>query len=184
MTDAHDPDVGRRGSGNPLSRRYDAFCDGATALIFLTGAVAMFAMVVTRYGFAWSDPSVEILVRYSMIWGTFIGVSAGVRYGINIRFTLLEHVLGETGRKVVQTAALVLTFLISVGLAASGEALAAETMMFNEVMPTSLRWPIWPFHLAILAGGVMLALQTVRSILALWRPGAHAAADVSDAGAI
>jgi TRAP-type C4-dicarboxylate transport system permease small subunit len=184
MTGAHDDDVGRRDGRNTLSRRYDAFCDGVTGLLFLAGAVAMFAMVVTRYGFAWSDPSVEIIVSYSMIWGTFVGVSAGMRYGINIRFTLLEHALGDTGKKAVQTVALSLTFLIAVGLAASGKALVAETMMFNEVMPTSLRWPVWPFHVSILAGGAMLALQALRSIVALWGPGAHASSDATDAGAI
>lgn len=183
MTDTHD-EIGRRDGRSTLSRRYDAICDGVTGLLFLSGAVAMFAMVVTRYGFAWSDPSVEIIVSYSMIWGTFVGVSAGVRYGINIRFTLLEHALGETGKKAVQTVALALTFLIAVGLAASGRALVGETMMFNEVMPTSLRWPVWPFHVSILAGGAMLAIQALRSIVDLWRPGAHSAADASDVGAI
>ena len=44
---------------------FDAFTDAITASLFTLGAIAMFLMVVTRYGFSWSDPSVEILVRYS-----------------------------------------------------------------------------------------------------------------------
>ena len=87
------PDTQRRGGMDILLRRWNALCDGATGILFVGGAIAMFAMVVTRYGFAWSDPSIEIIVRYCMIWGTFIGISAGSRYGVNIRFTLLEHLL-------------------------------------------------------------------------------------------
>ena len=180
-----DPKDGTPRSGaDALLRGFDAVTDAATGLMFVLGAVAMFVMVITRYGFAWSDASVEIIVRYLMIWGTFVGISAGVRFGINIRFTLLEHVLGDFGRKLVQTVALSLTLLIAVALAVSGRALVSETMMFNELIPTALRWPVWPFHVSILAGGVLLGIQAVRSLVDLWRPGAHAASDVTDAGAI
>lgn len=160
-----------RGIANALLRGFDAVVDAATGILFLSGAIAMFAMVVTRYGFSWSDPSVEILVVYSMIWGTFVGMSAGVRHGINIRFTLLEHVLGSRGKLVVRTVAHLLTLAIAAGLAVSGYALTGETMMFNEVMPTALRWPVWPFHAAICAGGVLLALQVLRALVDLWRSG-------------
>ena len=37
------------------------------------------------------------------------------------------------------------------------------TMMFNEVMPTALRWPIWIFHLSAATGGGLLALQSLRA---------------------
>ena len=40
---------------------FDAFTDTITAALFTLGAIAMFLMVVTRYGFSWSDPSVESL---------------------------------------------------------------------------------------------------------------------------
>ena len=163
----HEVRSGRSGAVTPL-RLFDAVCDAATASLFVLGAVAMFVMVVTRYGFAWSDPTIEIIVRYSMIWGTFVGVSAGVRYGINVRFTLLEHVLGDNGRRLVRTAGLVLTLVIAAVLAVAGYALADETRVFNEVMPTALRWPVWPFHAAVAVGGALLCLQVIRSLIGTW----------------
>lgn len=177
-------ETGRRSGGQTLLRRWDAFCDGVTAMLFVVGALFMFAMVVTRYGFAWSDPSVEIIVRYLMIWGTFIGISAGVRYGVNIRFTLIEHLLGDAGKRILRTFAHLVTLLIALALAISGYTLTEETQMFNEVMPTALRWPVWPFHAAICAGGVLLSLQVIRSIVDVWRPDADLAADAADAGTI
>lgn len=177
-------DTGPRNRTNALLRGWDILCDAATGLLFVAGAIFMFAMVVTRYGFAWSDPSVEIIVRYSMIWGTFIGISAGVRYGINIRFTLLEHLLNDQGKRILRTMAHVATLLIALAIAVSGYTLADETMMFNEVMPTALRWPVWPFHAAVCAGGVLLSIQLVRSIVDVWRPDGEAAGDASAAGTV
>ena len=174
----------RRSGGATLLRRVDLVCDAATGLLFVGGAIAMFAMVVTRYGFSWSDPSVEIIVRYSMIWGTFVGISAGVRYGVNIRFTLLEHILDDFGRRLLRTLAHAITLLIALALAVSGYTFADETLMFNEVMPTSLRWPIWPFHAAVFVGGVLLSVQVIRSMVDVWRPGGEPVADAADSGTV
>jgi TRAP-type C4-dicarboxylate transport system permease small subunit len=176
--------TGPRGRVQTLLRGWDVLCDAATGLLFVAGAGFMFAMVVTRYGFAWSDPSVEIIVRYCMIWGTFIGISAGMRYGVNIRFTLIEHFLNNRGKQIIRTLAHVATLLIAVALAISGYTLTDETMMFNEVMPTALRWPVWPFHAAVLAGGVLLSIQLVRSIVDVWRPDGETVGDASAAGSV
>ena len=73
--------AGPRGPVGSVLRGLDLVADWATAALFIVGAVAVFVMVVTRYGFAYSDPSVEILARFFMIWGTFIGVSSAVRFG-------------------------------------------------------------------------------------------------------
>ena len=184
MASSTEPQGSPRRTGNIVLRGLDAFTDGVTGFLFVFGAVAMFAMVVTRYGFSWSDPSVEIIVRYCMIWGTFVGIAAAVRFGVNIRFTLLEHLFNERDRRIIQTIANVITLLLALGLTISGYTLADETLMFDERMPTSLRWQIWPFHGAIFAGGILLTIQIVRSIVMLWRTGGGAAEDASDGGVI
>ena len=165
-----------------LLRGLDTFVDVATGLVFVFGAVAMFIMVVTRYGFSYSDPSIEIIVRYCMIWGTFIGVAAAVRFGVNIRFTLLEHLFNDKGRRIIQTIANCITLLLALGLTVSGYTLAEETLMFEERMPTALRWPVWPFHSAIFVGSLILSVQIVRSIVALWQPGGGPDGDAPDIG--
>lgn len=182
MASPIESDTRPRSGANLLLRGLDTFVDFATVLIFIFGAVAMFVMVVTRYGFSYSDPSVEIIVRYCMIWGTFIGVAAAVRFGVNIRFTLLEHLFGDKGRRIIQTVANVITLLLALGLTVSGFTLADETLMFDERMPTALRWPVWPFHGAIFVGGCILSIQIIRSIVILWRPDGKPAGDTPDTG--
>ena len=148
-----------------VSRGLEVFVDTLIGFLFVAGALAMFVMVITRYGFSWSDPSIEILVRYSMIWGTFVGVSAAVRFGVNIRFTMLEQLFGDVGRHRMRIFSDVVSLILAIGLAFSGWALAEETFLFNEIMPTSLRWQIWPFHGAIFAGSILLILQIGSSLL-------------------
>ena len=82
MVSSADTETRPRSRTGVLLRGLDTFVDVATGLIFVFGAVAMFVMVVTRYGFSYSDPSVEIIVRYCMIWGTFVGIAAAVRFGV------------------------------------------------------------------------------------------------------
>ena len=170
MSDSTDEKLNPHQKSSPFWCGFDAFTDTVTAALFILGAIAMFVMVVTRYGFSWSDPSVEILVRYCVIWGTFVGIAAAVRFGVNIRFTLVEHIFAENGRRIIQSSANVLTLILAIGLALSGITLTEETMMFDERMPTSLRWVIWPFHAAIFVGGCLLAIQVIRTTIKLWRP--------------
>ncbi|MGE0744021.1 MAG: TRAP transporter small permease [Rhodospirillales bacterium] len=154
----------------------DRLADRATALLFLVASVAMFAMVITRYFFAWSDPSVEIVGRYLMIWGAFLGVGCAARRDVNIRFTLLETALAPRGRRILRVLGCALAAAFAAGLALSGLSLVEETRMFDEVMPTALRWPIWVFHAALPAGGALLALQQIRLMVRAWR-GEESAAD-------
>lgn len=141
----------------------------ASGMLLLLATVAMFAMVITRYLAGWSDPSVEILARYAMIWATFLALAGAVRTDSEIRFTLVETLLPGRSRKVFRTVGLLVAAALVAGLAASGIALVDETMEFNEVMPTALRWPIWLFHAAVPAGAIVVALQFLAQAVTVWR---------------
>jgi C4-dicarboxylate transporter, DctQ subunit len=147
-----------------IALRYlDTVTAMTTGLLLYIACLFMFAMVITRYLFAYSDPSVEIIARYMMIWATFIGASAAVRSDSNIRFTLFEHYLPDRPKRALRCIACLIGVLIAMGITYSGVVLVDETMMFNEVMPTALRWPIWIFHLSVAVGGGLLVLQLLRA---------------------
>lgn len=163
-----------------MLRAIDWVTDQATGWLLLVASLMTFAMVATRYLLAWSDPSVEILARYMMIWAAFLGVAAAVRHDINIRFTLLEEFLGLRWLKVFRTIGNTVAMALALGLGVSGLSLVDETRMFNEVMPTALRWPIWIFHAAVPVGAFLLAFQLLVRTLRMWR-GSAASADRSPA---
>lgn len=154
---------GQRGAGSLALRWLDRLTGLTTGLLLYVACLFMFAMVITRYLFAYSDPSVEIIARYMMIWAAFIGVSGAVRSDSNIRFTLVEHILPAAPRRVFRATGCFVAAAISLAITYSGIVLVDETMMFNEVMPTLLRWPIWIFHLSVATGGALLALQSLRA---------------------
>jgi C4-dicarboxylate transporter DctQ subunit len=158
-----------RGPWNAAMRFLDTLTATTTGLLLYIACLFMFAMVVTRYVFSYSDPSVEIIARYMMIWAAFIGVSAAVRSDSNIRFTLIEQLLPPTVKRYFRTAACVVGVFISVAIMYSGIVLVEETRMFNEVMPTALRWPVWIFHLSIAVGGGLLTLQFIRAASNVFR---------------
>lgn len=165
MADGREDAIERRGVVGTTLRRFDSITSMTTGLLIYIACVFIFAMVITRYLFAYSDPSVELIARYMMIWATFIGVSCAVKSGATIRFTLLEHMLSDRARGIVRGVAHGCALIISLGIAWSGIELVDETMMFNEVMPTALRWPIWIFRLSVAVGAILLVLQFLRVIL-------------------
>lgn len=175
-----EPVFEERGAAGAVLRFLDMLTGITTGLLLYIACLFMFAMVITRYLFAYSDPSVEIIARYLMIWATFIGVSAGVRTNSNIRFTLLEQLLPEGPKRALRCAASGIGAAIALGMTYSGTVLVDETMMFNEVMPTALRWPIWIFHLSIAVGGALLVLQFLRAAVHALKGGEQ----VSSGGAI
>lgn len=153
------------GTVEAVLRWFDSVTAVATGLLIYVACLFMFAMVITRYFFAYSDASVEIIARYMMIWATFIGVSCAVKGGGNIRFTLVEQMLPPAGRRALTIAGYVVAIAICAAITWSGIALVGETIMFDERMPTALRWPIWVFHVSVPLGGGLLVLQFVRAIL-------------------
>lgn len=154
-----------RGAVAAVLRWFDSVTSITTGLLIYIACVFMFAMVVTRYLFAYSDPSVEIIARYLMIWATFIGVSCAVRTGSTIRFTLVERMLRPRARRIFVAAGHAVAMAICGAVAWSGIELVDETMMFNEVIPTALRWPVWIFRLSVAVGAVLLCLQFLRAII-------------------
>lgn len=162
-----------RGAISIVLRTFDALTGIVTGLLLYIACVFMFAMVITRYLFAYSDPSVEIIARYMMIWAAFIGVSAAVRTDSNIRFTLFEHILPDRQKRLLRSFSCVIAAVIAIGITYSGVVLVDESIMFNEVMPTALRWPVWIFHLSIVVGGALLLLQLVRAAIEALRGVEH-----------
>ncbi|MBT5458283.1 MAG: TRAP transporter small permease [Rhodospirillaceae bacterium] len=152
-----------QGASHAALRFLDSLTGITTGLLLYIACIFMFIMVITRYVFSFSDPSVEIIARYMMIWAAFIGVSTAVQTDSNIRFTLVEQILPPAAKRIFKTLGCVVGAAISLAIMYSGIVLVEETMMFNEVMPTALRWPIWIFHLSIAVGGGLLTLQSIRS---------------------
>lgn len=144
-----------------LDRIEDAFC----AVSLLLTAIVLFVNVVLRYVFSASTSWAEELIRYLMIWITFIGGSVCVRKGAHIRMDFLLTMLP----KGVADALTRLVFLIAAGFCAAllwySYQLVAFTIELEQTSP-AMGVPMWIPYLAMPLGS---ALMTLRFLLAAFR---------------
>ncbi len=139
----------------------DLFC----ALSLLTTAVVLFVNVVLRYLFSASTSWAEELIRYLMLWITFIGGSICVRRGAHIRMDFLLTMLPRG----VATALTRLVYLIAAGFCAAlfwyGARLVGFTIELHQTSP-AMGVPMWIPYLAMPLGS---ALMTLRFLMAACR---------------
>ncbi len=137
-----------------LDRVEEAFC----ALSLLLTAIVLFINVVLRYVFSASTSWAEELIRYLMIWITFIGGSVCVRKGAHIRMDFLLTMLPKS-------AAVALTrivFVIAAGFCAALFWYSYRLVMFTvELHQTSpaMGLPMWIPYLAMPIGSALMTLR-------------------------
>ncbi|RSL31437.1 TRAP transporter small permease [Salibacterium salarium] len=106
---------------NALRKGLNIFYKAEEVLLGILIAAAtavLFANVVLRYGFAANTSWANELVRYIMIWITFIGMGLCFRRGIHVGIDLLMNYLSKKATKVVQVIVnlLSISFLLFLGL--------------------------------------------------------------------
>ena len=115
-----------------------------------------------------SNHSAEFIIRYMVIWSTFIGLACAERRDFHVRFNLIETLIPATARLWLKT----LVYLTCIGLclivAWTGYEMVLETRMLGESLQTALRLPLWIPKMAVALGGILLALQYVASLHRLW----------------
>jgi len=149
----------------PLRAGLIALQDTAQAVLIVLSSAMIFVLVLTRYLLGYSDASVEEIARYFAIWGTFLGISTAHRRGFSIRFSLLEHLLPNTGKRILASVVWMTCAVASFGLAWAGWELAVESRMLGEVMQTGLRLPLWIPRASVGVGAVLLGIEFLVSSL-------------------
>jgi TRAP-type C4-dicarboxylate transport system permease small subunit len=146
-----------------LSRVYDSI---TTALLALAGA-AMFVIAIgnalLRYFL--NSPLIwgEEISRYTMIWGTMIGVALAYRAGHHIAIGVFADALPRRVGLPLRVLAHLLTLATAVILIDTGWALTA--MLGSLEAPSSGIRMVWVYA-AIPVGAVLLAIEALRLLVA------------------
>lgn len=141
-----------------LGKVEEAFC----AASLLATALVLFVNVVLRYVFSASTSWAEELIRYLMIWITFIGGSVCVRRGAHIRMDFLLSVLPEK----MAGALTRLVYLIAAGFCVALFRYSYQLVRFTvELEQTSpaMGIPMWIPYLAMPLGSALMALRFVQA---------------------
>lgn len=139
-----------------LNKLEDIFC--AVSLLLTT--VVLFVNVVLRYVFSASTSWAEELIRYLMIWITFIGGSVCVRKGAHIRMDFVLTILPKgVGHLLTR-----LVYLIAAGFCVALFVYSLQLVQFTvELEQTSpaMGVPMWIPYLAMPLGSALMVLRFV-----------------------
>lgn len=127
----------------------------AMAVSFMAAVLITFAMTVSRYVLAFSDPTAEYLSRYLVILGTFLGFPVAVLQSLHVRFDLVDYATKGRRRTLFQVGGTLMSMAICGVFAWAAWLFVEDSMMFGEIMPTGFDMPLWIAHATILAGMVL-----------------------------
>ncbi|MBQ9566026.1 MAG: TRAP transporter small permease [Synergistaceae bacterium] len=137
-----------------LERAEEIFC--AAALLLTT--LILFINVALRYGFSASTSWAEELIRYLMIWITFIGGGVCVRRGAHIRMDFLLSALPARWRTRLTRLVYGLSAAFCAALAWYGVRLVGFTLAHEQISP-ALELPMWIPYSAMPVGLTLMALH-------------------------
>jgi C4-dicarboxylate transporter, DctQ subunit len=86
----------------------------------------------------------------------------------HIRIESFIELFKGTARKVLETAALIIWFLLALFLAVFGTQLVLASLQNGQVTP-AMQMPMWLPFLAIPIGGGGMAIRLLQQLLTIWR---------------
>lgn len=137
-----------------IAKVEDFFCVAA----LLAATVLLFVNVILRYVFSASTSWAEELIRYLMIWITFIGGSICVRRGAHIRMDFLLTFIPKGSLVWVNRA----VFLAAAAFCAALFWYSAQLVQFTiELEQTSpaMKLPMWIPYMAMPLGSGLMAVR-------------------------
>ena len=134
-----------------IERAEEAFC----VVAFLVVSGVLFVNVVLRYAFSASTSWAEELIRYLMIWITFIGGCVCVRRGAHIRMDFLMTLMPRRAGLWLTRVVYVLAAIFCAALCWYGTRLMLFTIARGQTTP-AMELPMWvPYAAMPLGSGLM-----------------------------
>ncbi|MEI3607487.1 TRAP transporter small permease [Pseudogracilibacillus sp. SE30717A] len=127
----------------------------------------LFVNIVLRFFFSAGISWTEELVRYTIIWITFIGASICFRRGIHVGIDVLIDYLPEKGKKILSLIINIMAIALMICLIKYGSDLVMFSMNSGQLTP-ALQIKMFWVYLAIPIGALLslihLVIQTYEMI--------------------
>ncbi|OIU69803.1 TRAP transporter small permease [Rossellomorea aquimaris] len=151
-----------------MKKKFDVFEETILVLTLALMVALIFSQVVGRYVFSSAPSWTEEMARYIHIFQVWIGASYAVKKRQHIRIESFIELFKGTARKVIDTAALLIWFLLALFLAVFGTQLVLASLQNGQVTP-AMQLPMWVPFLAIPLGGAGMALRLLQQLAGIWR---------------
>lgn len=125
--------------------------------------------VVLRYGFNSSLHWAEELVRYTVVWMSFLAAGMGVKRGAHIAVELLRSLLPTSLSRWVLRLACLAGIAFAVILFWAGLAHVLKVGGFGQVS-SAMRAPMWLVYTCIPFGALLLGLRFLEQFWVSFRP--------------
>lgn len=154
---------------------YSKICDVVFNILKWIVAIAMmfmviltFVEVIRRYFFHTNWVWSEVLVRYLIVWCTFLGGSAAYRVGSLTNFDLIIQKFGRKGRAILELICTVIIVLLAAWLTKLGIDSFNKPSIVSQIsteLHISMRW----IYLGIPVGFASMVLFAIERLIKLIR---------------
>lgn len=155
-----------------LGRRIDLWRDRIEATVtglLLGGAILLVVYTVTVRYFAPDMAPLftnEITV-YMVIWATLLAAGGITHAQVHVSADLVTHFMSPRMRHWSDIAANLSGVIFALFLLRWGYQIAYDAWFFNDLSPTSLRFPLWIYYASLPVAGLLMAIGHLRVAIEL-----------------
>nr|WP_204556251.1 TRAP transporter small permease [Bacillus ectoiniformans] len=127
----------------------------------------IFSQVVGRYILGAAPSWTEELARYIHIWQVWVGASYAVKKGEHIRIQAFRNLFSHHGRRLLDSAALIIWFGLALFFAIFGTKLVYLSYINGQISP-AIQVPMWMVFVAIPVGGAGMCIRLIQQYRYVW----------------
>jgi TRAP-type C4-dicarboxylate transport system permease small subunit len=128
----------------------------------------VFVQIIMRYLFSNALSWSEELARYIFIWQLWLGVSYATKNHSHIRIKIIENVLNERQRKILEAIALVVWFGFGVFVIYQGWKIALLILASKQRSP-ALGLPMFYAYVSVPIGATLMNLRIAECLYKLFK---------------
>ncbi len=151
-----------------MRKIWDLLEEISAGTFFFAGITLIFYGVIMRYVFNEPKAWVEEVVRYVIIWGTFLGFAIALRHNQHIQVDILYDKLTKRAKKRVDIFATLISILFCIAYTIYG-AILVENRFHSGMVSLDVGIPMWIVYLILPISGILFLLRFIERFVNLMR---------------
>ncbi|AZU64344.1 TRAP transporter small permease [Neobacillus mesonae] len=143
-----------------LKRIWNFIEELSAGTFFFAGISLIFYGVIMRYIFNEPKAWVEEIVRYLIIWGSFIGFAIALRYNHHIQVDILYDKLSKGAKRIVDLFATIVCILFCFAFTYYGLILV-EARYSSGMVSLDVGIPMWIVYLILPISGILFLFRFI-----------------------
>lgn len=147
---------------------WDLLEEISAGTFFFAGITLIFYGVIMRYVFNEPKAWVEEVVRYLIIWGTFIGFAIALRHNQHIQVDILYDKLSGKSKRIIDFFATSVSIIFCIAFTYYG-AILVEARYHSGMVSLDVGIPMWIIYLILPISGILFLLRFIERLVQLIR---------------